>query len=40
MRDGFPLSAGRYHFFDARSFSTTLSSIASASSFFSFAFSS
>ncbi len=40
MGDGLPLSAGRHHFFDARSFSTTLSNIASARSFFSFAFSS
>src|SRR6185312_11862481 len=35
-----PLSGGRHHFRDVMSFSTALSSIASASSFFSFAFSS
>ncbi len=40
MGDGFPLGAGRYHFFDARSFRTALSSIASAKSFFSREFSS
>jgi len=40
MSDSFPLRGGRYHFFDSRSFSAALSSIASASSFFSFVFSS
>jgi hypothetical protein len=40
IRDGLPLGAGRHHFFDVRSFSTALSSIASARSFFSFEFSS
>jgi hypothetical protein len=38
MRDGFPLGGGRHHFFPSRSFSATLSSIASASIRFSFAF--
>jgi hypothetical protein len=40
MGDRFPLRAGRHHFFDARSFSTALSSIASARRFFSRPFSS
>ena len=37
---GFPPGDGRYHFFDATSLSMALSSIASANSFFSLAFSS
>src|SRR5690606_6356596 len=40
MRHGFPPGSGRHHFFEATSFSMALSSIASASSFFSLAFSS
>ena len=35
MSDSLPLGSGRHHFFAKRSFSATLSSIASASSFFS-----
>ena len=38
MRDRFPLSSRRHHFFPSRSFSATLSSIVSASSRFSLAF--
>jgi len=40
MSDGFSPDGGRHHFFEARSFRTALSSIASARSFFSRAFSS
>ena len=40
MGNRFPLSGRRYHFFARRSFSATLSNIVSASSRFSFAFSS
>src|SRR5690606_4009103 len=40
MRDGFALGGGPYHFFDRSSFSAAASSIWSANSFFSFAFSS
>jgi hypothetical protein len=40
MRDGLPLRGRRHHFFTSRSFSATLSSIASASIRFSLAFSS
>lgn len=40
MSEDFPLGARRYHFFEARSFSTALSSIGSANSFFSREFSS
>jgi hypothetical protein len=40
MSDGLSPCGGRHHFFAATSFSMALSSIASASSFFSFAFSS
>src|ERR1700709_764661 len=39
MSDSFPLPRGRHHFFPRRSFSATLSSMASASRRFSFAFS-
>jgi hypothetical protein len=35
MGDSFPLGRGRHHFFPSRSFSATLSSMASASSRFS-----
>ena len=40
MSDSFALGGGRHHFFDSRSFSAAASSIASARSRFSFAFSS
>ena len=40
MSDSFPLPRGRHHFFPKRSFSAALSSMASASSRFSFVFSS
>src|ERR1700723_1617885 len=40
MSDSFPLPRGRHHFFPRRSFSATLSSMASASSRFSFSSSS
>jgi hypothetical protein len=40
ISDGLSPGGGRHHFFAATSFSMALSSIASASSFFSFAFSS
>src|SRR5215213_6350652 len=40
MSDSFPLLRGRHHFFPKRSFSAELSSMASASSRFSFVFSS
>jgi hypothetical protein len=40
MGDRIPLRVGRHHFFDEMSFNTAMSSIASASSFFSLAFSS
>src|SRR5690606_29817131 len=40
MGDSIPLGSGRYHFFPRRSFNAELSSIASARSFFSRAFSS
>jgi hypothetical protein len=40
MSDGLSSGDGRHHFFEAMSFSIALSSIASASSFFSLAFSS
>src|ERR1700747_620624 len=40
MGDSFPLSRGRHHFFPSKSFSATLSSMASASNRFSRVFSS
>jgi hypothetical protein len=40
MSDGLSAGGGRHHFFDATSLSMALSSIASARSFFSLAFSS
>src|SRR5665213_248130 len=40
MSDGFSLGSGRHHFFPRRSFSATLSNIASASNRFNLAFSS